>query len=126
MGEGARKRVLVVDDDRSIREYLKFLLEDAGYEVKEASNGNEALDCFRDSAFDAVVTDISMPEKDGIDTMIEMRKLDADIRIIAMSGVSKSDTLLDIAKMYKADLALKKPFQSDDLLNALRTLLEKE
>ncbi|MBD3243016.1 MAG: response regulator [Chitinivibrionales bacterium] len=123
MGEAVRKKVLVVDDDRSIREYLHYLLDEQGYDVDEAENGVVALQRFSNSHYDVVITDISMPEKDGIDTIIEMRDKEADARIIAMSGVARSETLLEIAKMYKADMAIKKPFQSDELLAALREVL---
>ncbi len=123
MGEAVRKKALVVDDDRSIREYLHYLLDENGFEVEEAENGVVALQRFSSAHFDVVITDISMPEKDGIDTIIEMRDRDADTRIIAMSGVARSETLLEIAKMYKADRVIKKPFQSDDLLSALREVL---
>ena len=117
------RNILVIDDDRSIREYLRYLLEDSGYGVQEAANGVEGIERFSTGEFDAVVTDISMPEKDGIDTIIEMRASDPAVKIIAMSGVAKSDTLLEIAKMYRADLAIKKPFKSEDILSALRMVL---
>jgi DNA-binding response OmpR family regulator len=64
-----------------------------------------------------------MPEKDGIDTIIEMRASDPAVRIIAMSGVAKSDTLLEIARMYKADRVIKKPFQSEEIIAAVRAVL---
>lgn len=123
MAEAVRKKVLVVDDDRSIREYLRYLLSEHGFEVEEAENGVVALQRFSSSHFDVVITDISMPEKDGIDTIIEMRDKVPDARIIAMSGVARSETLLEIAKMYKADRVIQKPFQTDELLTALRDVL---
>jgi CheY-like chemotaxis protein len=124
MSQTAQRRVLVVDDDRSIREYLRFVLEPAGYEVEEAENGAVAVEKFRRSAFDLVITDISMPEKDGIDAIIEMRGADTHAKFIAMSGVAKSDTLLEIARIYKADRVIKKPFQSEDILTAVSRVFE--
>jgi len=123
MGQSAQRRVLVVDDDRSIREYLRFVLEPAGYEVEEAENGAVAVEKFRRAGFDLVITDISMPEKDGIDAIIEMRGADAHAKFIAMSGVAKSDTLLEIARIYSADRVIKKPFLSEDILSAVARVL---
>ena len=116
-------RILVVDDDKSIREYLRFLLEQAGYQVEEAEDGEVAVEKFMNATFDLVVTDISMPLKDGIDAIIEMRAANAHARFIAMSGVARSDRLLEIAKMYNADRAIKKPFQGQELLAAVKELL---
>ena len=123
MSEGVRRRVLVVDDDRAIREYLRFVLEPAGYEVEEAENGAVAVEKFGRAGYDVVITDISMPEKDGIDAIIEMRGSDTHAKFIAMSGVAKSDTLLEIARMYNADRVIKKPFQSEDILTAVSRVL---
>jgi DNA-binding response OmpR family regulator len=123
MAESTGKRILVIDDDRSIREYLRFLLEEVGYGVVEAENGVVGLERFSTGEFDAVITDIAMPEKDGIDTIIEMRASDPAVRIIAMSGVAKSDTLLEIARMYKADRVIKKPFQSEEIIAVVRAVL---
>ncbi len=117
------KRVLVVDDNRAIREYLHFLLQDEGYEVDEAENGAAALERLAETPADLVITDISMPHKDGIDAIIEMRDTHPSVKIIAMSGVAKSGTLLEIAKLYRADIALKKPFTSEDILGAVESVL---
>lgn len=118
------KRVLVIDDDRSIREYLRFLLNQAGYEVEEAEDGDVGVEKFKHGTYDVVVTDISMPQKDGIDAIIEMRAFNPRARIIAMSGVAKSDRLLEIARMYNADRVIKKPFQSQDMLETVKSVLE--
>jgi DNA-binding response OmpR family regulator len=124
MTEAVRKRVLVADDDRSIREYLHFLLDQAGYDVDEAEDGNVLVHKFTHDSYDLVITDISMPEKDGIDAIIEMRAADAKARIIAMSGVAKSDRLLEIARIYNADRVIKKPFESEEILTAVRQALQ--
>jgi two-component system chemotaxis response regulator CheY len=123
MGAVGGKRILVIDDDRSIREYLRFLLEQAGYEVVEAEDGDVGVEKFKHGTYDLVVTDISMPQKDGIDAIIDMRAIDPKVRIVAMSGVAKSDRLLEIARMYKADRVIKKPFQSPDILKTISELL---
>jgi len=123
MADGVSRRVLIVDDDRSIREYLRFLLEEAGFAVDEAEDGEVAVEKFGREAYDVVVTDISMPQKDGIDAIIEMREARPEAKIIAMSGVARSERLLEIAQMYKADRVIKKPFQSDDILTAIRDVL---
>jgi two-component system, chemotaxis family, chemotaxis protein CheY len=123
MDGAVQKRVLVADDDRSIREYLRFLLEQAGYQVEEAEDGEVEVRKFSEGAFDLVVTDISMPEKDGIEAIIEMRAVKPNAKIIAMSGVARSERLLEIAQMYRADRVIKKPFESEEFLTAVREML---
>jgi CheY-like chemotaxis protein len=110
------KKILVIDDDEPIREYLRFVLQKAGHQVTLAENGNRGLTLFDRNGFDTVITDISMPEKDGIDTIIAMRQKCPTLRIVAMSGVASKDTLLQIADIYGADAVLAKPFEGEQIL----------
>ena len=116
MESDAAKTVLVIDDDEPIREYLRFVLEEVGHTVVLARDGNEGLACFRKEVFDTVITDIAMPEKDGIDTIIAMREIRPSTRIVAMSGLASKDKLLQIADMYGADAIMAKPFERDEIL----------
>ena len=79
-------RILVVDDDASIRRTLNILLSKAGYEVIQACDGSEAVRLWRDHGGDLVITDLHMPQKDGIETIIELLSHTPGIRIICMSG----------------------------------------
>lgn len=113
-------RILVVDDDQGIRSYLRRKLADAGHEVSEAENGLAAARIMRDDRFTLVITDIIMPEKEGIETIMEFRKKYPEIKIIAMSG---KGNFLKMAQHLGADATLAKPFDFDDVLRAVASLV---
>jgi len=119
------KRILVVDDEAGIRRSLRRILERAGYEVTEARNGQEAVRLWRDCPGHLVITDIHMPDKDGIETIIELRVLTPGIRIIAMSGgvQTKHLDLLGDAVLLGAVSTLEKPFSIQAALDAVRAIL---
>jgi YesN/AraC family two-component response regulator len=99
-----------------------------GYSVSEASNGAEGLDIFRSKNVDVVVTDIIMPEKGGIDTIMDLRRDYPDSKIIAISGggMCGEVSYLDMAIGVGADRAIGKPFVLDEFLGAVRELVEGE
>ena len=114
--------VLIVDDEPDVRLSLQLALELAGYAVRIAANGVDALAQQRDSAADILITDIFMPESDGIETIANFRKEFPRTRIIVVSGAGrrpKSDYLF-AARMVGADITLKKPLDIDHLLVQLR------
>ena len=123
MATTGKVRILVVDDDEAIRTFLGHLLESEGYEVELAEDGSVALEKIAAQPVDLVITDIAMPEKDGIETIISVRDSNPSTKIIAISGVEKSERLLEIAQMYKADASLKKPFDNDVLLETIKKVL---
>ncbi len=104
-------RILVVDDEDIIRFTLRQMLEKAGHEVFEAANGLEALKSFEELEVDLVITDIIMPVKEGIETIVELRRRQPELKIIAVSGGGRTHNLdyLQIAKRFGADGALAKP-----------------
>lgn len=114
-------RILLVDDDVGVLQSLAVVLENRGFEVSTADNGQKALRAFVAHPPDIVLTDIIMPEKEGIETIIEMRKLRPDARIVAMSSGGRVNTpdLLRMAKMLGADFVLAKPFGWDELNQAI-------
>ena len=118
-------RVLVIDDEQLARFTIREILETAGHEVVEAKNGNQGVSFQRSSACDIVVTDIIMPEKEGVETIIELRKDYPDLPIIAISGGGRTRNLdfLKIAEQYGAHTILAKPFSEDELLDAVDSLL---
>jgi DNA-binding response OmpR family regulator len=112
-------RILLVEDEEAVRSLLKEVLEDEGYEIQEASNGNKALDSFARSSADLVLTDIVMPDMEGIEMIMKIRKSDPNVKIIVMSG----NDYLDLARMLGADCALRKPFSNQVLLDAVKAAL---
>jgi len=118
-------QILLVDDEEMVRMQIRASLELEGYEVREASNGREAMDMLASYKPDLMITDILMPEKEGIETIREARQHQADIKIIAISGGVRTENMdfLKIAKRLGADLALPKPFGRQQLLAMVHQLL---
>jgi len=117
--------ILVVDDEPALREILSHVLVDAGHRVTGAANGKEASRLLATAAFDIVLTDVIMPEKDGMQVISELRKKFPEVRIIAMSGgghVSR-DQYLKIAKGLGAHALLEKPFANQQLLDTIESLV---
>lgn len=110
-------RILVIDDQKDVCATLALALERDGHSVTTASDGNEGLALFDPETTDLVITDILMPDKEGIETIMEMVKIRSDVRIIAMSGGSQVENVnfLDIARSFGASAMLKKPFTLDEL-----------
>ena len=110
-------RVLVADDDPSVRRVLERALEREGYEVATASNGAEALEAVAAAPPDLVVTDINMPDVDGIELLINLIER-GGIKVIAISGggLFPKDELLADARLLGAVDIIAKPFEVDDLL----------
>ena len=117
-------KILLIEDVRVERKKLKRWLEELGCEVIEASNGNEGLDLYHDNLPDLVITDIVMPEKEGIEMMIELRKDFPDIKIIAISGagIKEPGEFLDLAKHLGAMRTFVKPIDKGELLDAVLEL----
>ena len=116
--------ILVIDDDRDVRDMLQRLLERAHYEVEIAENGRQALKMFQEKTYDVVITDILMPEKEGVETIIELRKQYSDLKIIAISGGGKGDAAhyLQVARALGADRIFSKPFECSEILRAIEEL----
>lgn len=118
--------IILVDDDADQRLALKMALELAGYRVREAVHGAEALRLQRERRASFLITDIFMPEADGFETIEAFRREFPQTRIIAVSGGgqrAKRD-YLETATLMGVDAALHKPFEIEELLNTLRTLGE--
>lgn len=111
--------VLVIEDNPDLREYLKAALQGEGYGVLAAQNGKHALGLLDGHAIDAVVTDLFMPEMDGIETIAALKRRLPGVRVIAMSGRPGVD-YLTVARELGVAHTLRKPFQMDELLKALK------
>jgi len=116
--------ILIIDDEEAVRALLRFALEAAGYEVTEAVNGREGLALYRRGPTDLVITDIAMPEMNGLDMMLELTRYFLDAKVIAISGEGEEKNVLDVAKLLGARRTIQKPFSMSQLLNAVRYELE--
>ncbi len=114
-------RVLVIDDDRAVRELLRDFLLAQDHEPTLTSDGDEGLAALQGDSFDLVVTDLVMPNKEGLETIQEIRRLRPEQKILAVSGggLDFGMTYLRIAKTLGATLTLAKPFTFSDFKKAL-------
>ena len=110
--------MLVVDDDSVLGGLISRGLRGVGYDVGEAVDGNKAIKALETRFYDAVVIDIIMPDREGVETIIEIRDRWPTIKVIAMSGGGRMDPemFLNLASNFGADSVLKKPFKLTDLL----------
>ena len=116
--------VLVIDDDPGIRRLLGRVLTGAGYQVREATNGVDGIAAFRTQRPALVITDIVMPEKEGIEIIREIRQEAPGAAILAISGSDPhGDLYLHAATSLGADAALAKPFRPHELLAVVADLL---
>jgi DNA-binding response OmpR family regulator len=121
-------RILIIDDDPSVLSMLRRAVERAGHEVSGAGDGRAGLAQLAAAPFDLVVTDIVMPEMEGIELIGRLRRGYPDLPVIAMSGGGRGlpETYLAAARGMGAASVLIKPFAIDDLLAAMDALLERE
>jgi DNA-binding response OmpR family regulator len=119
-------RILVIDDEPSVRELLSVMLTEEGYEVVEAADGEAGMRLFRENPADLVITDLIMPEKEGIETIMDLRRNFPDVKIIAMSGggIIHAEDYLGMARGVGAHCVFEKPFGVSDLLKAVHQLLD--
>ncbi len=117
--------ILVIDDDEQILIMLKKMLELAGYEVTTANNGIKGLQLFRQKQTDLVITDIIMPDKEGIETIGDLKKEFPDVKIIAVSGggINEAEHYLDIASDFGAEMTFAKPIDSKNFLEGVKKIL---
>ncbi len=119
------KHILVVDDDDMMRAFIKELLKINDFKITEAANGKLGLKEFREDTPDLVITDIIMPEMEGISFIRELRSYNKDIPIIAMTGNvhGRMEEFLDISSQLGADEILRKPIKSKEFLEAINKLI---
>ncbi len=119
-------QILIIDDDDQFRVMLRKLMERNGYEVVEASNGKEGIKIYRENPTDLIITDLIMPDKDGIETIQELKQNFPDVKIIAISGGGRlgPGDYLHMAQILGAQRTLTKPIELPELLKAIEELLE--
>jgi DNA-binding response OmpR family regulator len=120
--------VLIVEDEKELREMLKISLARRKFTVLEAENGRDAIVHFKPSITDLVVTDLIMPDEDGLKVIMKLRELKPSIKIIAISGGGKAGpgNYLSLAKALGANATFSKPFSINDLIVKIEELLEVE
>lgn len=118
-------RILVIDDDPQIRKLFKRKLSSEGYDIREASNGKEGYRLYCREFPDLVITDIVMPEKEGIEMITDLKREFSDVKIIAISGGGKGspDGYLLVAKHLGVERTFTKPVEWSELIDAVRVLL---
>lgn len=119
-------KILIIEDDEEVCEYLESVLSRAGYECLCASNGKTGVELFMTDPADIVITDIIMPEKDGIETIMDLRRRNSRLKVIAISGGGRAEpeNYLHSAKLLGANKTMKKPFTNEEMLQAISDLLD--
>ncbi len=118
-------RILVIDDEQSVLEVLRKILQFEGYDVITATNGEEGVELFRQTPCDLVITDMVMPGKDGLQTILDLRQEDPDLPVIAVSGggtISKERYLVVAGYLDKV-ITIAKPFSVESITEAVVKLL---
>lgn len=116
--------ILVVDDDDMVRDAIASALKRSGYTVLEAADGREAAIRFKREPVDLVITDILMPERDGLETIQALSNGSGSVPIIAMTGLSSRSSLyLEMARTFGAVRVLEKPFELTELIRVTKELL---
>jgi CheY-like chemotaxis protein len=120
------KRILLIDDEPQIRSMIRLILEREGYDVVEASDGFEGIQLFRQKPTDLIITDLIMPNKDGIGMIIEIKKEFPDVKIVAMSGggLNRPEGYLRGAQKLGATFTLSKPINRQEILRAVKDTLK--
>jgi CheY-like chemotaxis protein len=122
----AAKRILLIDDEAAVRMTVAEILKRAGYEVQSAADGKSGLELYKSQRFDLLITDLLMPERDGLETIMTLRRGGAPLKIMVISGCGQTlgSEYMKIAQHLGADLSLPKPFTRTELLAAVAKLLE--
>ncbi len=119
-------KILVIDDDDQVRTYFKVLLEDNGYSVDTAENGLIGINCLKQEKYEVVILDLLMPEKEGMETLMEMKKSMPEIKVITVSGGGKigPESYLSATKILGAEYAFPKPVNQQELLDAVDQIIK--
>lgn len=120
------KSILLIEDDTQFRKMLKQMLERQGYEVVEAKDSKEGIKLYHQAPADLIITDIIMPEKEGVETIIELKHDYPDVKIIAISGGSRgidAESCLFYVKEIGVPHTFTKPFDHKELLAVIQELL---
>ncbi|MEQ9449795.1 MAG: response regulator [Rhodospirillaceae bacterium] len=118
--------ILLVEDSPEVSMSVREILESAGHTIKDAASGKEAIESLSSASFDAIVSDIWMPEMDGIALLKEIRSKGNEIPVVVISGGAPNAPLTytaPLAATFGANMVIYKPFEKDELLKAVETVL---
>ncbi|MEE4359807.1 MAG: response regulator [Desulfococcaceae bacterium] len=117
--------ILIIDDEKRIRILLRIMLEKEGYNILEAENGEEGIRLFHSHTPDLIISDIIMPEKEGVETICELRRSNPEVKIIAISGGGRhlAEDYLPLAKELGAVKIMRKPIFREDLIQTVTEVL---
>ncbi len=119
------KKILIIDDEPPIPKMLKKLLEKNSYQVLEASDGKQGIESYKEHDPDLIITDLIMPEKEGLETIGQLKKLNPNVKIVAISGGGVNDPkmYLHLAENLGAIKAFSKPIDNEILISAIKEIL---
>ena len=117
-------KILVVDDERSMRDFLSIMLKKAGYDVTTAVDGEEAVNVLHKDIFDLVITDLKMPKVDGLQVLKTVKELSPDTVVIVITAFASTETTVEAMKEGAYDY-ITKPFQNDEMKIRIKKALEK-
>ena len=118
--------ILIINDDELMRGFLRELFTREGFTIREAQDGAAGIQAFKDEASDAVITDLYMPEADGIEVLREIRKESKEVKIVAISGGTRGGGRTDILQVMQdlgVDRTLQKPFKPEEMVSLVKELL---
>lgn len=115
--------ILIVDDEEPIRHLLRSILEGEGHQVLEASDGREGLTLYRNTPTDLVITDIMMPQRDGMEVTLELTREFLDAKVIAMTGALGNQNFLNVTRLFGARHVLQKPFGVEEICRLVNLTL---
>ena len=118
--------ILIINDDELMRGFLRELFTREGFTIREAQDGAAGIQAFKDEASDAVITDLYMPEADGIEVLREIRKESKEVKIVAISGGTTGGGRTDILQVMQdlgVDRTLQKPFKPEEMVSLVKELL---
>lgn len=121
------KQILVIEDDKVLRETICEILLNDEYKISEAFNGEMGIQMIENETYDLVITDILMPQKDGLEVIMSLKKSGISTKIIAISGGGRvlAKDYLNIAKKFGCDEVIEKPFEINELIEKVKKVLNK-
>lgn len=119
------RTILIADDNDDILEYMSYVLEKEGYTILVARNGAESMRICASTSIDLLITDLIMPEKEGLETIKDLHSKNGQLGVIAMSGSAQSITYFQVAQCFGAHAVLQKPFSNQVLIGTVKEVLEK-
>jgi DNA-binding NtrC family response regulator len=119
-GDTPMATILVIDDQEPVRSLLRLVLEGAGHDVLKASNGRLGLELYQKRSADLIITDILIPEMNGLELMLELTRNFLNVKVIAISGGLEGEGALTVAKLLGARQTFQKPLDMEELLSAVR------